>query len=257
MLKELSLLNSNHDAFLVMIDSAFAFEMPPVSSGWIEAFDVETSTTRVMSRGALRRLAGCRRISEVQVILYSDAPKDEKSREAVSQTRAVLRALRERYPESVYAGAAAELVAPPPVDVPPDEPPLTESELRALASAYRRKAESDPSSSEGREALYKLAVVLDNLGDVDGAVRTWRTYLDRHPGDDRAPEVLYGLGYIHQATYRDTPAARAYYRRILDEFPGTRFANEAEAQIAAMEPDGEAPSPPPPAATIQTPPGEV
>ena len=55
-LKELSLLNSSHDAFLIMIDSAFAFELPSVSAGWVEAFDVETSTSRVMSRGALRRL---------------------------------------------------------------------------------------------------------------------------------------------------------------------------------------------------------
>lgn len=40
---------------------------------------------------ALRSLARCRRISECQVILYGDAPKDEKNREGVSQTRAVLR----------------------------------------------------------------------------------------------------------------------------------------------------------------------
>ncbi len=57
-LRELALLNSNHDAFLIMIDSAFAFELPRVSSGWVEAFDIETSTTRVISRRALRRLAG-------------------------------------------------------------------------------------------------------------------------------------------------------------------------------------------------------
>lgn len=57
-LKELSLLNSNHDAFLVLIDSAFAFELPSISAGWIEAFDVESATSRVMSRRALRRLAG-------------------------------------------------------------------------------------------------------------------------------------------------------------------------------------------------------
>jgi hypothetical protein len=56
-LKELSLLSSNHDAFLVLIDSAFAFELPSISAGWIEAFDVETGTSRVMSRRALRRLA--------------------------------------------------------------------------------------------------------------------------------------------------------------------------------------------------------
>src|SRR5881409_3987932 len=39
--RELAQLNSNHDVFLVLIDAAFAFELPKVSAGWIEAFDVE------------------------------------------------------------------------------------------------------------------------------------------------------------------------------------------------------------------------
>src|SRR3989338_1867927 len=54
---ELALVNSIHDVFLVIIDSAFAFALPPVSSGWIQAFDVETGRSRVLSRGALRTLA--------------------------------------------------------------------------------------------------------------------------------------------------------------------------------------------------------
>ena len=48
----------SHDVILVLIDSAFAFEMPPVSPGWVEAFDVETGRSRVMSRATLRGLAG-------------------------------------------------------------------------------------------------------------------------------------------------------------------------------------------------------
>lgn len=56
-LKELSLLNASHDVFLVLVDSAFAFEVPAISAGWIEAFDVETGRSRVMSRGRLRRMA--------------------------------------------------------------------------------------------------------------------------------------------------------------------------------------------------------
>jgi uncharacterized protein (DUF58 family) len=56
-LQELARLNSSHDVFIVLIDAAFAFEMPKVSSGWIEAFDVETGKSRVMSRGALGRVA--------------------------------------------------------------------------------------------------------------------------------------------------------------------------------------------------------
>ena len=57
-MKELAQLNSAHDVFIVLIDSAFAFELPSVSAGWIEAFDVETGRSKVMSRGQLR---ACRR----------------------------------------------------------------------------------------------------------------------------------------------------------------------------------------------------
>ncbi len=56
-LKELGHLNSSHDVFIVLIDSAFAFELPKVSAGWIEAFDVETGRARVMSRGTMGALA--------------------------------------------------------------------------------------------------------------------------------------------------------------------------------------------------------
>ena len=55
--KELAELSSVHDVFLVVIDSAFAFELPHVSAGWIEAYDVETGETRLMSRRELRGLA--------------------------------------------------------------------------------------------------------------------------------------------------------------------------------------------------------
>ena len=56
-LDELAHLNSTHDVFVVLIDSAFAFALPPVSAGWIEAFDVETGKSRVLSRGALKGLS--------------------------------------------------------------------------------------------------------------------------------------------------------------------------------------------------------
>jgi uncharacterized protein (DUF58 family) len=54
---ELSLLNGTHDVFIVLIDAAFAFAMPPVSAGWIEAVDVETGRTRTMSRSAFAAMA--------------------------------------------------------------------------------------------------------------------------------------------------------------------------------------------------------
>jgi hypothetical protein len=47
-----------------MADARFAYELPRVSAGWIEAFDVETGTTRVFSKRELRQLAA--RVDEWQ-----------------------------------------------------------------------------------------------------------------------------------------------------------------------------------------------
>lgn len=56
-LSELALLNGMHDVFIVLIDAAFAFEMPRVSAGWIDTIDVETGRTKTMSRGAFAAMA--------------------------------------------------------------------------------------------------------------------------------------------------------------------------------------------------------
>jgi hypothetical protein len=56
-LKELALLNATHDVFVVLIDSSFAFRLPPVTSGWIQTIDVETGRTHTVSRAALAEVA--------------------------------------------------------------------------------------------------------------------------------------------------------------------------------------------------------
>lgn len=53
-IRELSLANNVHDVFVVLVDAAFAFELPAMSAGWVEAFDVETGTTRLLSRREAR-----------------------------------------------------------------------------------------------------------------------------------------------------------------------------------------------------------
>jgi uncharacterized protein (DUF58 family) len=57
LLHELSRLNAAHDVFLIMVDARFAYEVGPLSSGWIEAFDIETGRTRILSRREFGQLA--------------------------------------------------------------------------------------------------------------------------------------------------------------------------------------------------------
>src|SRR6185436_21128341 len=55
LLVELQQVNNIHDVFIMMVDASFAFELPRVSAGWIEVYDVETGRTRMMSRRELAR----------------------------------------------------------------------------------------------------------------------------------------------------------------------------------------------------------
>jgi uncharacterized protein (DUF58 family) len=58
MVKNLARLNSLHDVFLGIVDASFAFELPGVSAGWVETYDVESGRSRVMSRRELMAMAG-------------------------------------------------------------------------------------------------------------------------------------------------------------------------------------------------------
>ncbi len=56
-LKELALVKATHDLFLVLIDSAYAYSVPKISSGWIDTVDVETGESRTISRHTLGQLS--------------------------------------------------------------------------------------------------------------------------------------------------------------------------------------------------------
>lgn len=53
LLTELRQVNNVHDVFVMIVDASFAFELPKVSAGWVEVYDVETGRTRMMSRREL------------------------------------------------------------------------------------------------------------------------------------------------------------------------------------------------------------
>ena len=55
-IRELALLNAEHDVFLVMADARFAYQPPPLSAGWIDVMDVETGQTLTVSRREFARM---------------------------------------------------------------------------------------------------------------------------------------------------------------------------------------------------------
>ena len=71
LIHELSILNATHDVFLVMIDARFAYQLADVSAGWVETLDVETGSTRLLSRREFGRLAA--RVAEWQATIAQTA----------------------------------------------------------------------------------------------------------------------------------------------------------------------------------------
>ena len=55
LLADLRQVNNVHDVFVRIVDASFAFELPRVSAGWVEVYDVETGRSRMMSRRELSK----------------------------------------------------------------------------------------------------------------------------------------------------------------------------------------------------------
>jgi uncharacterized protein (DUF58 family) len=71
-LKELADLKPPHDVFLVMADSAFAFELPAISAGWIGCVDSETGARVDLSHSQIRGLPGLIRNHQDAVSDYAE-----------------------------------------------------------------------------------------------------------------------------------------------------------------------------------------
>lgn len=55
-LDDLLKLQASHDTFVVLVDSRHAYDLPVISDGWIEAADVETGQSHLLSSSELQQL---------------------------------------------------------------------------------------------------------------------------------------------------------------------------------------------------------
>ena len=86
-LRELARVNAVHDVCIAMIDAEASFTVPEVSAGWIEAFDVESGRTRVMSRTAVSQMGARIRAYQDAVAAQAKALDLDVIRLASDRTR--------------------------------------------------------------------------------------------------------------------------------------------------------------------------
>lgn len=63
------------------------------------------------------------------------------------------------------------------------------------AATYRRIAELYPEASYADDGLTRAGIALQENGDLEGAIRTWREALERFPDGDTVPEATFRLAF--------------------------------------------------------------
>jgi TolA-binding protein len=94
-----------------------------------------------------------------------------------------------------------------------------------------------PAEEVRATAMYLLAELLyTQENDVEGARALFTSMLERHPGSAWSPKVLYTLGWLAEQEGGALPVdARAYYQRLVSEFPATEYGSYARERLDRAE----------------------
>ena len=98
------------------------------------------------------------------------------------------------------------------------------------ACAQGPAVKSGTETSEQANALFLRAEEKYGTGAYEDALVLYRDYVDRYADQPMAGAALMKIGSI-QVNLQDFPRAKAAYERIISEFPGDQFANDARIEI--------------------------
>jgi outer membrane protein assembly factor BamD (BamD/ComL family) len=82
---------------------------------------------------------------------------------------------------------------------------------------------------EAPRALKALAMLRQQHGEMEGAISTYDRLLASYPASDEAVEAQFMTAFIYEEHLADFAAARQAYQKVIDNYPGTELA--ANAQI--------------------------
>lgn len=173
---------------------------------------------------------------------------------------------------SVIMGAPVEPPPPPGQPSTPGSYPTEQAKYEAALQQYLEAADGYPNTSAGIAARYQAASLLARLGRPEEAAEQFQAVIDRtddnsvyremarlgkvsaqaqaasyddaiatlegmsaESGEDVPQDaVLMELGRVYLLAGR-MPEARQTFRRLLDEYPASQFAPEAQREFDALE----------------------
>lgn len=71
---------------------------------------------------------------------------------------------------------------------------------------------------------FKKAEKLKENGKFRGAIKKYGAVIEKNPENPRLPEAIYNIGKIYHHNLEDNPAAKKYYKKVMNEYPETEWA---------------------------------
>jgi TolA-binding protein len=79
--------------------------------------------------------------------------------------------------------------------------------------------------------------ILIQQKDYAGAVPLLKKILEQHPADLWADDAVFMLGDIYENRLNDKTTAKNYYQKIITDYPGSLWINEARKRFRLLRGD--------------------
>lgn len=88
-----------------------------------------------------------------------------------------------------------------------------------------------PENPKSPDLLFKAGEISANIKLPQPALNYFQRYLKKYPKGDKAAPSLFMQAFIYEEQLNDTANARKLYSKVIEEYPGTRMAQDASASI--------------------------
>jgi len=88
-------------------------------------------------------------------------------------------------------------------------------------------------------ALKQLAMIAQQKGDMRGAIAHYKRLLENYPASDQADEAQFMIAFIYEEYLHDLEQARLAYQRVIDEYPNSELAVSARRLLPNVGRDPE------------------
>lgn len=106
-----------------------------------------------------------------------------------------------------------------------------QQEAFALISCYKQFADRNPKHERAPEMLFLGADVATGLKQYTQAVVFYKDIYEHYKDYEKRPVALFLIAFTYDDKLKDLDQAAQFYQRCIDEYPGTRVAQDAAAAM--------------------------